>query len=65
MAVGADFDVDVALVGRTGFKVVSACTHNADGGVVGVDLFLRHLLRQTFPAIFLIYCRGNWVGRQC
>jgi hypothetical protein len=46
-------------VGRPGFKVVSAGAHNADGGVVGVDLFLGHRLRQTFPAIFLIYCRGN------
>ena len=43
VAGGADFDVDVALVGRTGFKAVATGAENADGGVVGVDLFLGHL----------------------
>jgi hypothetical protein len=31
-------------VGRTGLKIVSAGAHNPHGGVIGMDLFLGHLL---------------------
>jgi hypothetical protein len=50
----ADFHVNVALVGRTGLKVVSAGANYAHSVVSGVNLFLRHRLKQTFPAILFI-----------
>ena len=59
VACGTDFHVNVALVGRTGLEVVSAGAHNPHRVVFGMNLFLGHFLRQTFPAIFLIYCMGN------
>ena len=43
VAVRADFHVDVALVGRTGLKVVSAGAHHPHRGVIGMNLFLGHL----------------------
>ncbi len=43
MAIGADFDVDVALVRGTGLKIVSAGTVNVDCFVVWVNRFFRHL----------------------
>src|SRR5271165_1265237 len=43
MACRADFHVNVALVGRAGLKVVSACAHHPHGGVIGMNLFLGHL----------------------
>ena len=39
----ADFHVDVALVGRTGLKVVSAGAKHTHRGVIGMNLFLGHL----------------------
>jgi len=56
----ADFHVYVALVGRTGLKIVSAGALHAHRGVVGMNLFLGHLSRQTFPAMSLLY--GDWGG---
>jgi len=56
----ADFHVNVALVGRTGLKTVPAGAQNLHCGVIGMNLFLRHLSGQTFPAISLHYCRGIW-----
>ncbi len=53
----ADFDVNVALVGRTGLKVVSAGADYAHSVVIGVNLFLRHGLKGTFPAILFIIRR--------
>src|SRR5580698_8099166 len=44
VARGTNFHVDFSLVGRSGFKVVAACAHNAHRVIVGVDLFLGHLL---------------------
>jgi len=59
MAYRADFHGNVALVGRTGLKNASASALDAHFGVVGVNLFLGHRSRQTFPANLLFYCRGN------
>lgn len=42
MATGADFDVNVALVGRTRLKTSSAGALHADGVVLGVNPFLGH-----------------------
>ncbi len=42
VAVGADFHVDVALMGRTGLKAVTAGAHHADGFVIRMDSWLRH-----------------------
>ena len=50
----ADFHVNVALVGRTGLKVVSAGADYAHSVVLGVNLWLRHRLKLTFPAILVI-----------
>ena len=54
----ADFHVYVALVGRTGLEVVATGALDVHRGVVGMNLFLGHRGRQTFPAILLFYCRG-------
>ncbi len=54
----ADFHVNVALVGRTGLKMVSAGAHHLHRGVIGMNLFLGHLSRQTFPAMFLFIVGG-------
>jgi len=43
MASGANFHVNVALVGRPGLKVVSAGAHHAHRSVIGMNLFLGHL----------------------
>ena len=43
VAYRADFHVNVALVGRTGLKVVSAGALDSHRGVVGMNLFLGHL----------------------
>ena len=51
----ADFHVYVALMGRTGLKAVSAGALDLHCGVIGMNLFLGHLFRQTFPAILLLY----------
>ena len=40
---GADFHVNVALVGRPGLKVVSTGALNVHGGIIGMDFFLGHL----------------------
>ena len=42
VAVGANFHVNVALVGRPGLKVVSAGAHDAHRTVIGMNLFLGH-----------------------
>jgi hypothetical protein len=42
VAIGANFHVNVALVGRPGLKVVSAGAHNLHRGVVWMNLFLGH-----------------------
>ena len=61
----ADFYVNVALVGRARLKVATAGADNPHRVIVGMDFFLRHLERQTFPAIALpIYCRGNCLDVQ-
>jgi hypothetical protein len=52
VANGAYFNVDIALMSRTGLKIVSACAHNPHGGVIGVDFFLRHLLKRPFLQSF-------------
>src|SRR3984957_14761065 len=58
-----DFHVDVALVGRTGFKVVAAGAHHAHRSVIGMDLFLGHLLNLScsLPHMIVgaIECLGN------
>jgi hypothetical protein len=56
VAIRADFDVNVALVGRPRLKIVSAGAHYLHCGIVGMNLFLGHRYRQTFPTIFRIYC---------
>ena len=38
----ADFDVNVALVGRARFKIASAGALDLHCGVIGVDIFLGH-----------------------
>ena len=53
VAIGANFHVNVTLVGRSGLKIVSAGAFNRHRGVIGMNLFLWHLL-QTFPAILLL-----------
>jgi len=50
----ADFHVNIALVGRTGLEVASAGALDLNCGVVGVNLFLGHRFRRTFPAILLL-----------
>jgi hypothetical protein len=50
----ADFHVNVALVGRTGLKTVSAGALNLHCGVIGMNLFLGHRSEQTFPAMLLL-----------
>ena len=50
----ADFYVNVALVGRTGLKVVSAGAKHPHRGIIRMNLFLGHRLIKTFPAIFLL-----------
>ena len=47
----ADFHVNVALVGRARLKGRSAGAHDANLGVIGVNLFLWHLSQNPFPAI--------------
>lgn len=42
VAVGADFHVDVALMGRTGLKTVTARAYHADGVVIRMNSLLRH-----------------------
>jgi hypothetical protein len=50
----ADFHMDVALVGRTRFKIASAGANHLHRGVIGMNLFLGHLVNsKTFPAIHL------------
>ena len=49
----ADFHVDVALMGRTRLKVVSAGANHSHRGIIRMNLFLGHLVNsQTFPALF-------------
>jgi hypothetical protein len=48
----ADFNVNIALMSRTGLKIVSACAHHAHCAVIGVDFFLRHLLKGPFLQSF-------------
>jgi len=54
VARGANFHVNVALMGRTGLKIVSAGAHHPHRGIIGMNLFLGHRSRQTFPAIHLL-----------
>ena len=62
----ANFHVNVALVGRPCFKIVSAGTKHAHCSVIGMNFFLRHLGRQTFPAIFSIIIVGGFARfRKC
>ena len=42
VAIGANFHVNVALVGRTSLKIVSAGAQNLYRGVIGMNLFLGH-----------------------
>ena len=44
MAIGADFYVDVALVGRAGAKAVAARAHDADFVVSGMNGCFHNLL---------------------
>ena len=54
-------------MGRPGLKVVAAGADNAHGVIVWVNLFLGHLVRQTFPAIPLLYVelRGSAIFEAC
>ena len=53
VASGADFYVDIALVGRTGRKVVAARAHNPDFVIVWMNPLLWHDSIKPFPAILL------------
>jgi hypothetical protein len=64
VAARADFHVDVALVGRARLKIVSAGANDAHRSIVRVNLFLRHLWRQTFPASYLFHCMKIWGLKQ-
>ena len=50
---GADFYVDIALMGRTGRKVVAARAHNPDFVIVWMNPLLWHDSIKPFPAILL------------
>jgi hypothetical protein len=41
-------------VSRAGLKVVPAGAQNPHCGIIGMNLFLGHRCKQTFPAIFLL-----------
>jgi hypothetical protein len=43
VAVGADFHVNIALMGGAGLKAVTAGAHHADCFVIGMNSLLRHL----------------------
>ena len=59
VAARADFNVDVALVGRPGFKVAAAGALNHHCSVIWVDLFLRHRFGdKPFLLLFHIYSKG-------
>src|ERR1035438_2635669 len=60
VAVRANLQVNVSLVGRPGLKVVPAGAHDPHRGVLGMNLFLGHLFGQTFPAMIPLY--GDWGG---
>src|ERR1039458_1361546 len=59
VAYRADFHVNVALVSRTGLKIAPAGAFHLHRDVVGMNLFLGHLARQTFPAMLLLYGRSE------
>ena len=48
MAIGADFDADLALVGGASLKIVSAGAMNLDCCVLWVNSWLRHDLGEPF-----------------
>src|SRR5580698_3767037 len=52
VAYRADFHVNVALVGRTGLKVVSAGAQHPHRVISWVNLFLGHLSTNTFLQFF-------------
>ena len=55
MASGADFYVDIALMGRTGRKVVAARANNPDFVIVWMNPLLWHDSIKPFPAILIFY----------
>ena len=53
MAGGADFYVNVALVGGAGGKIVAARAHNPNFVIAWMNTLLWHSSLKPFPAIFL------------
>src|SRR5208283_3574674 len=60
MATGADFYVDVALVGRAGGKAVAACAHDADFVVSGMYGCLHSLLTSV-PNLKELFDSKGWL----
>ena len=54
MANRANFHVNVALVGRTSLKIVSAGAHHPHRVVIGMNLFLGHLEDRPFLQFSLL-----------
>ncbi len=57
VACRADFHVNVALVGRTGLKIVSAGAHHPHRGIIGMNLFFSLGIAKDRPFLqsFLLY----------
>jgi len=64
MAIGADFEANPALVGRSGLERISARAMDLNRSVTGVYSWLWHLLK-TFPAILLVYLGFDWMAIGC